>query len=128
MKRFGEGVWDLPSFRRTGCGNEFILWAVGVLSGCKLKGGRRNGCKDFLFTGGSAGGRSGIMADDAVSPRRWLFFSVDGVLGLSGRRWAASRGTAPSLLSRLPDKLSERGVLTPAKKGIVVSSRSLGDS
>lgn len=53
---FGGGVissW--LSLRLSGGGKELMRWAVGVLSGCKLSGGRRNGCKDFLFTTDDAG-------------------------------------------------------------------------
>lgn len=54
LTRRGGGV-KLPLARVESCDKAAIFAAVGVLSGSKFKGGRRSGCRVFLFDAGAEG-------------------------------------------------------------------------
>lgn len=128
VKNLLGGVNSASPSMATLDGYELILVAVGVLRGCKLKGGRRIGCNVLLLIGGRACGASPVAIEAVLGGRRCIFPSEEGVEGFSGLVFAEGRGRALSVLSRLPARLVVTGVFVPAKKGVVVSSRSLGDS
>jgi hypothetical protein len=68
--RLKGGVVPPPSVCCEGAGYELTLAAVGVESGSRLIGGRRNGWRDFPLAGGMAGGVSELAPLPTVKPLR----------------------------------------------------------